>query len=99
MLLMDYPSIRGEYLPDYAKKSTCNILHAYMDTNSKKLIDKHTEYEVQEISRFQPQCAKINFYDQSRYNRLFQQIIQKGKDSEINYIKIFKNDKALEILV
>ena len=39
----------------------------------------------------------MNFADQISYNRMFQQVIQKVGDSEINYIKIFQNDKALEI--
>ena len=34
-----------------------------------------------------------------RYNRLFQKEIQKGGGSALNYIKTFKNDKALEISV
>ena len=38
MLLMDYPSIRGEEIPDYAKTSTYNILHEYIDEHSKRLI-------------------------------------------------------------
>ena len=41
----------------------------------------------------------MNFNDQSNYNRLFQQVINKGGESAINYIKIFQNDKALEISV
>ena len=42
---------------------------------------------------------KMTFADQSRYNRLFQQLIQKWGKSEINYIKIFQNAKTLEISV
>ena len=30
---------------------------------------------------------------------MFQQVVHKGRDSAINYIKIFQNLKALEILV
>ena len=33
------------------------------------------------------------------YNRLFQQVIHKGGESEINYIKIFQDAKALAISV
>ena len=39
----------------------------------------------------------MNFSYQIRYNRLSQQIIHKGRESEINYIKIFQNDKSLAI--
>ena len=45
------------------------------------------------------QCSNMNFYDQSRYNRPFQQVINKRGESEINCIKIFHNAKALEISV
>ena len=41
----------------------------------------------------------MTFYDQSRYNRLFHQVIHKGGGPEINYIKIFQNSKALAILL
>ena len=41
MLLMEYTSIRGEYLPDYAKNSTWKILHAYIDAHGKILIDEY----------------------------------------------------------
>ena len=41
MLLMDYPSIRGEDLPGYAKNTTCNLLHAYIDSQSQISIDKY----------------------------------------------------------
>ena len=38
------------------------------------------------------------FSEQIKYHRLFQQVIHKGGESEINYINIFQNAKALEIL-
>ena len=41
----------------------------------------------------------MNFYDQRIYNRLFHKVIHKEGDSEINYIKIFHNSKALAISV
>ena len=44
-----------------------------------------------------PKCANMTFSDQSRYNRMFKQVIHKGEESEINYIKIFQNSKALII--
>ena len=34
ILLMEYPYIRGKDLSDYAKNSTCNPLHAYIDAHS-----------------------------------------------------------------
>ena len=99
MLLIYYPSIRGEYSPDYSKNSTWNLFHAHIDAHSQILIDEYIGYGVQAISIIQYQCSNMNFSDQSRYNRPFQQVIQKGMDPKINYIKIFQNSKALEISV
>ena len=39
------------------------------------------------------------FDDQSRYTRTFHQVVHKGGESEINYIKIFRNAKSLTISV
>ena len=89
MFLMDYPSIRGEDLPDYSKTDTWNILHAYIDAHSQSLIEQYPRDGVQAISILQCQCANITFAYQSRYYRLFQKVINKGEESEINYIKIF----------
>ena len=41
---MEYTSIRGEEIPDYAKKATWNLLHAYIYENSKKLVDECPVY-------------------------------------------------------
>ena len=38
MLLMEYPYIRWEHFPDYAKNSTWNLLHAYIDAHNQILI-------------------------------------------------------------
>ena len=37
----------------------------------------------------------MTFADQNRYNRMFQQVMHKEGQSEINYIKIFYDSKAL----
>ena len=50
---MDYLSIRGEDLPDYDKKSTWNILYAYIYAHSQRLIDKYPVYGVKYTSRLQ----------------------------------------------
>ena len=41
----------------------------------------------------------MTFADQSIYNRMFHKVVHKGGGWEINYIKIFQNDKALGISV
>ena len=50
MLLMDYPYIRGEDFPYYAKKSTWSLLHSYIDTHTQILIDKYPGDGVQYIT-------------------------------------------------
>ena len=50
MLLMDYPCIRGEELPDYAKNATWDLLHAYIDAHSQILIDEYPVNVVQAVS-------------------------------------------------
>ena len=46
---MDYPSIRGEEWPDYAKKSTWKLLYAYIYAHSQRLIDECPGYVLQAI--------------------------------------------------
>ena len=50
MSLMEYPSIRREDLPYFAKKATWNLLHSYIDANSQISIDEKPEYILQAIS-------------------------------------------------
>ena len=50
---MDFPFIRGEGLPDYDKNTTWNLLHAYIDTHGKILIEKYQGHGVQAVSIFQ----------------------------------------------
>ena len=78
MLLIDYPYIRGEYLPDHAKNSTWNLLRAYIDAHIQILIDEYPGDGVQAISIFQYQCSNITFSYQRRYNILFQKVMYKG---------------------
>ena len=41
----------------------------------------------------------MNFSDQSRYDRNFQQVTNKGGESALNYITIFQNAQDLSVLV
>ena len=99
MLLMDYPSIRGGDFPDHAKNSILNLFRPYIDAHSQRTIDEYPGYGVQSISRLKSQCANMTSSDQSRYNRLFYNLIHKGGESAINYIKIFHNTKPRVISV
>ena len=99
MLLMDYLSINGEDLQDHAKKTTWNLLHTYIDAHSQRLIEEYPGDGLQSISRLKYQRSNMTFDEQRIYNRLFQKVLHKGGDSEINYIEIFQNSKALKISV
>ena len=77
MLLMDYTYIRGEYLPYYSKRATWNLLHAYIDAHSQRLIDEYPWDGVQAISRLQSQYANVTFSGKVRYNRLFKKVIHR----------------------
>ena len=74
-------------------------MHAYIDAHSQILIYECPVNGVQAIKRLQLQRAKMKVSDQNIYNRLFQQVIHKGGESAINYIKIFQNAKDLAISV
>ena len=41
--------------------------------------------------------VQIWHFLKNRFNRLFQQVIHKGGESVINYIKVFQNAKVLAI--
>ena len=74
-------------------------MNEYIDAHIQRLIDEFPRDGEQDISRFKPQWANITFADRSRYNIMFQQVLHKGGESEINYIKIFQNNKDLDISV
>ena len=52
MLLMEYPFVGEEEIPDYNKNSTWNLLHAYIDAHSKILTNECPGYRVQYFSWF-----------------------------------------------
>ena len=59
---MNYPSIRGEILPDYAKKSTWDLLHAYIDAHSQILVNKLPRDGVHAITKLQSQMCKHDLF-------------------------------------
>ena len=65
MLIMEYPSIRGEDIPDYAKRVIFNLLHSYIDAHDQILIDEYPGDGVQSFSRLQSQCANMVFSDKA----------------------------------
>ena len=51
-VLLDYPTIGGDYIKHYIKKSIRNILHANIDVHSRSLIVEHPVDRVKFISNF-----------------------------------------------
>ena len=99
MMLMKYPSIRGENLPDYTNKANWNPLHEKIDKYIQRYIYEYPGDGLQAIKILQSQCANMTFSDKSKYNRPFKQVVHKLGEPAINNIMIFQNDKALEISV
>ena len=85
MLLMDYPSIIGGGVPDYAKNSHMEPFARIYNAHSQIIIDEYPVNGVQDLTIYQPQCAKMTFTGKSVYNRLFQQVIHIGGESEIKH--------------
>ena len=77
MLLTDYPSIREEDFPDYAKDVTWNLLHAYIDRHSQILLYEYRGFGVKNITLLQYQCTNMTFSEQIRYHIIFQQVTHK----------------------
>ena len=97
-VLLYYPKIGGDdIIEDFAKKAIRNLLHANIDVHSRKLIAEFPRDGIKCIEKLQSHCANMNFADESRYDRTFQQVTHKGGKSAINYIKRFQNAHALSI--
>ena len=60
---------------DFAKNSTWNLYHAYIDAHIQIIIDECTGYGVQDVSILKLQCAFTIFSDQSRYNIIYQKVV------------------------
>ena len=76
-----------------------NLIHANSCPHSRRLIAEFPDYGIKCIQKLQSHCANMTFADKSRYDRIFQQVTHKGRESAINYIKIFQNAQALSVSV
>ena len=74
-------------------------MHANVDVHSRRLIAEFLGDGIKCIEKLQSHCANMTFPDKSRYDRIFQQVIHKGVEYIINYIKIFQNAQALSVSV
>ena len=96
-VLLDYPKIGRENIKEYAKRSIRNILHANIDVHSRRIIAELPGNAIKCIEKLQSYCANMTFCDQSRYDRIFQQVTHKGGESAMNYIDRFKHAQALSV--
>ena len=87
MLLIDYPSIRGEDLSDYSK-ATWNLLNANIDAHSQILINEYPGCGVKSISIMQYKCLSTIFDGIRRYNILFQKEIKRWRVRNKLYQKV-----------
>ena len=71
IMLMDYPFIRGEDFPEYAKKAIWNLFHAYKYAHSQILNYEYQGDGIQALSMFQSQCANMTFAEKISYNKMF----------------------------
>ena len=99
-MLLDYPKIGGDdIIEDYEKKAIRNLLHAKIDVHRRRLISEFPKDGIKCIEKLQSIYANMTFADKSRYDRTFQQVTHKGRESAINCIKRFQNAHALSVLV
>ena len=81
------------------KTSTRNLFHANVDVHSRRLISEFPKDRIKCLEKLKSHCANMTFADKSIYDRTFQQVPYKGRESAINYIKRFQNAHALSVSV
>ena len=74
-------------------------MYGNIDLHSRRLIADFPMDRINCIEKLQSHCANMTCADKSRYDRTLQQVTRKGGESEIIYIKIFKNAHALSIFL
>ena len=70
-------------------------MYANIDVHNRRLIAEFPGDGIKCIEKLQSHCANMTFSDKSRYDQSFWKITHKGRESVINYIKIFQNTQAL----
>ena len=59
---MDYPYTKGEDFTDYTKNDTWNLLHAYIDAHTQRLIYEYPGYGSQAMPILKPHCKKRDLF-------------------------------------
>ena len=60
-IIIDYPTIGGDDIEDYAKKAIRNILHANIDVHRRRLISEFPMDGIRCIGKLKSHCANLNF--------------------------------------
>ena len=81
------------------KKAIRNLLHANIALPSRILISEFPMYGKKCIEKLQSNFANMTFSDKITYDRNFQQVIHKVRESAIHFIKIIHNAHDFSILV
>ena len=61
------------------------------------MIAEFPKYGIKCFEKLQSHSANMTFVDKSRHDRTFQQVIQKGGESAMNYIERLHNAHALSV--
>ena len=77
MVLVYYPTIRGEDIKDHVRKSIKNFIHENIDVHSKRISAEFPGDGVKCISKLQSHCENMTFYENIIYDRLFKQVTHK----------------------
>ena len=85
----------GEGIKDFSRNAIRNVLHENIDVHSRILIAEFPRDGINCIEKLQSHCPNMTFAEKSRYDRIFQQVIHKGGESAMNYIKVFQNAETL----
>ena len=86
-VILDYPNIGGNDIEDSVMKFINNLLHANIYLYIIRLVAEFPIYGINCIEKLRSHCANMAFAEKSRYYKNFKQVIHKGGESAINYIK------------
>ena len=93
-VLANYPDL-DDGIDDWVDQALWNLLHDYADSDVKDLLEEHLGLGVIALARVQRHCAMVTFVDKKRYNKLFQAVTHKHRESALNYIKRFHKAKTM----
>ena len=66
------------------QKAIQNLLHVNIDVYSRRLIYEFPGDGVKYVSKLQSHCEDMTFSDKSRYDRIFQQVTHKVRESAMD---------------